>query len=290
MKFSPVVASLLLIACGGSTPATPVSDAGPADSTADTAPRGDAASDGSGGDAGVDPSGPPSLFAFSAFNDGTASATAGFFASAHTYNCPVQIVGACLVYATCSGGLKYTTTPVDPGALTVGGGAPAVSLPLNKKQDVFATTGSVTNAGKSFKAGDTVTFTGAGGVVPAFQETLAYPGLPSILTPPSGATIDPTTDAPMTFADAVGVDELLVAATGPSASAICDFHVTGAAGSVSIPASALAKLGTGSGNLSVTAQATKLVTEGTFPTTFYAGSLALNAAKTGIYLATVTFK
>ena len=123
--------------------------------------------------------------------------------------------------------------------------------------------------------GESVTFRTTGGVVPAFEASLAVP--PAIvMTPPgdgAGTIFDRTQDLELTSAPVAGVT-LRVALYSPEASLICDLPATGHG---SLPSSELAKFPAGSASLHATAFRDLAVDAAGFPVTLRTTTLVVGA-------------
>jgi hypothetical protein len=214
------------MACGSTTPSNPATpdaaaeaslDSGPADAGADAfdARTPDSAADASmnaaadaqadaptdSGDGGASEAGKP--FGTVAFTncqgDATACGTAGaysfaaFFLPSSTPGCPFTTYGACQ-YSPCG---YLGATGVSTGTITLSGGTLAAPV-----QVPVGTGGAYAYAPTSalFMAGQTLTASASGDVVPAWGPvSVVAPSAATLVSPASGATIPSTQDLTVTW-------------------------------------------------------------------------------------------
>lgn len=134
--------------------------------------------------------------------------SAGFFdGPGNTYGrgCRRDVEGSCFVFECnfADGGAEAPApgAAVSAGAITIGGSTPPFSLAYDAPSMKYATTPTVPVDRPIFTAGDTLTFTATGGVVPAFSASLVAP-TPLMVTAPSlntALSIERTKDLTFTW-------------------------------------------------------------------------------------------
>lgn len=274
-------------ACGSTSDGAGGSDAGENDarSRADGSPTSDGSVlvDGSLNDSGAGTDGSAlhvddggfynSEFAISVV-EGIGAAGAGFSAPTPLADvCPIVVAGDCQLFDCGGGQLQgYATDSDSPGTLTISGGTPTDVVTLTLQSD-HAFEAFVADA-SAFQSGTTLTFMGTGAAVPAFNQTLTLPSLPTLTSPTiSGGTltIDRATDFAMTWSGG-SADVVAVSILRFNKQIACEFPASASSGL--IPSVLLTHLAAGSGaQMSFLAYAKVIASEGAYVVRFQAGLL-----------------
>ena len=183
------------------------------------------------------------------------SVTASFFDGPGRSDCTTSQLGACTTSVCPSGvstggGAGGMPQP-DAGSISVAGGSRAVSL-SPKADGTYAQTDSTYAL---WNGGETLTVSGAGGLVPMFSATVTAPALNAQLTAPTAPTpgaalnIARGTDLTLRWTGAGNTTLDLTLGNNPGAgsysSVTCSFPAS--AGSATVPAAALATVPAGPG-------------------------------------------
>jgi hypothetical protein len=181
----------------------------------------------------------------------TTTLTASFAAAKPTTDpgCTQESLGAACVAVTCPAGAPLNPAGPEAGAITAksNGGSIVTKPDASGAYDLAGLAGPLWSQPMA-----ALTFTAAGGAVPAFSETFCGP-VPATITKPAavpgaGLTIDRTNDLAVQWTGgAVGDLEVIARDDGAGVELRCFF--TGSDGQGTIPKAALAKIGAGAHTL-----------------------------------------
>ena len=252
-----IASTLLLAACGASSPA-PSGDAAP---PSDAAPPGDAAPAGQQGNVVISQTvlavGPATI---------TTAVHAATFGSTRS-GCTERREGACVIHR-CPTSAADAGAPAglsSAGAITFSGGmgAPITIMP-GPDGRYMANTGMMAR----WRSGEVITVRAAGAMVPAFEAMVPFPATVMVTQPAVSPTMPVRVPRGMplvtrwTAMGAGGEVKVSVASADSTTTSLVTCGFPPAAGTGTIPATALSDLVVGQGSFSVTVTDFRTVTAG----------------------------